>query len=64
MTPTRLSVSQMLSKEEAELIISSLTYDTQGNWGDGSGRQEKINSLILKLLREFNVQRNLTPVGK
>ena len=52
----------MLSKEEAELIISSLTYDTQGNWGDG--RQEKINSLILKLLREFSVQQDLTTVGK
>ena len=44
----------MLNKEEAQLVISSMTYDTQGNWGDG--RQEKINSLILKLLREFNVQ--------
>ena len=53
---------QMLSKEEAQLIISSLTYDTQGNWGDG--RQEKINSLILKLLREFSVQQDLTPTSK
>jgi hypothetical protein len=44
----------MLSKEESELIISSLTYDTQGNWGDG--RQEKINLLILKLLEESHVK--------
>jgi hypothetical protein len=38
-----------LTKEELELIISALRFDTVGKWGDG--RQERIDKLVVKLNR-------------
>ena len=38
-----------LTKEELELAISALSFDTLGKWGDG--RQEQINKLVAKLKR-------------
>ena len=36
-----------LKSEEVALILSSLSNDTQGNWGDGRG--ERIESLMNKI---------------
>ncbi len=36
-----------LNKSELELIISALSFDTMGKWGDG--RQERIDKLVAKL---------------
>lgn len=38
-----------LTKEELELAISALSFDTVGKWGDG--RQERIDKLVAKLKR-------------
>jgi uncharacterized protein YfaS (alpha-2-macroglobulin family) len=38
-----------LNKSELELIISALSFDTMGKWGDG--RQERIDKLVVKLNR-------------
>lgn len=41
----------LFNKDDVALILSALQYDRVGTWGDG--REEKINTLIMKIKRKM-----------